>query len=99
MIEAMDTGRTRPVRDGVKRWRWMVTCWEPRAFFRVQSKSDASDPGCEIEHPWYRRDTVADSLDRPSERPRATENSNKTFGGFRSSCESKNARRVRSDGS
>ena len=33
--KALDTGRTRPVRDGVK-WRWMVTCWEPRAFFRVQ---------------------------------------------------------------
>ena len=35
--KALDTGsRTRPVRDGVTRWRWMVTCWETRAFFRVQ---------------------------------------------------------------
>ena len=32
--EALDTGRTCPVRDGVKRWRSMVTCWEPRAFDR-----------------------------------------------------------------
>ena len=32
--DALDTGRTCPVRDGVKRWRSMVTCWEPRAFFR-----------------------------------------------------------------
>ena len=29
--KALDTGRTCPVRDGVKRW-----CWEPRAFCRVQ---------------------------------------------------------------
>ena len=34
--KALDTGRTRPVRDGVTRWRWMVTCWEPRGFFRMQ---------------------------------------------------------------
>ena len=34
--KALDTGRTRPLRDGVTRWRWTVTCWEPRAFFRVQ---------------------------------------------------------------
>ena len=34
--KALDTGRTRPVRDGVTRCRWMVTCWEPRAFVRVQ---------------------------------------------------------------
>ena len=34
--KALDTGRTRPVRDGVTRWRSMLTCWEPRAFFRVQ---------------------------------------------------------------
>ena len=34
--KALDTGRTRPVRDGVTRWRWVVTCWEPTAFFRVQ---------------------------------------------------------------
>ena len=34
--KTLDTGRTRPVRDGVTRWRWMVTCWETRAFFRVQ---------------------------------------------------------------
>ena len=33
---ALDTGRTRTVRDGAKSWRWMVTCWEKRAFFRVQ---------------------------------------------------------------
>ena len=49
----------------------MVTCWEKRAFFQ-SSKNAASDPGCKMEHPWYRRDTVADSLDRPSERLQAT---------------------------
>ena len=32
----LDSGRTRPVRDGETRWRWMVTCWETRAFFRVE---------------------------------------------------------------
>ena len=32
----MDTGRTGPVRNGVKRWRWMATCWAPRASFRIQ---------------------------------------------------------------
>ena len=37
------------------------------------AKSAASDPGYEMEHPWYRRDTVADSPDTPSERLRATE--------------------------
>ena len=36
------------------------------------SKNAASDPGYKMEHPWYRRDTVADSLDRPSERLQAT---------------------------
>ena len=39
--KALDTGRTRPVRDGVTRWRWMVTCWETRAFFRVQRTPQA----------------------------------------------------------
>ena len=34
--KALDTGRTRPVRDGAKRWSLMVTCWETKAFFRVQ---------------------------------------------------------------
>ena len=34
--KALDIGRTRPVRDGATRWRWMVTCWETRAFFRVR---------------------------------------------------------------
>ena len=59
--KALDTARTRPVRDGVTRWRWMVTCWETRALFRVNA---ASDPVYKMEHPWYRRDAVADSLDR-----------------------------------
>ena len=39
--KALDTGRTRPVRDGVTRWRWMVTCWETRAFFRGQRSLQA----------------------------------------------------------
>ena len=34
--EALDIGRTCPVRNGMKRWRWMLKCWEPRASFRVQ---------------------------------------------------------------
>ena len=40
--KALDTGRTRPVRGGVTRWRWMVTCWETRAFFRVQRTLQAT---------------------------------------------------------
>ena len=32
------------------------------------SKNAASDPCCGMLHPWYRRDTVADSPDRPSDR-------------------------------
>ena len=39
--KSLDTGRTCPVRDGVKRWRWMVTCWEPKAFFKVQGMLQA----------------------------------------------------------
>ena len=37
------------------------------------SKNAASDPGYKMSHPWYRRDIVADSLDRASERLQATE--------------------------
>ena len=37
------------------------------------SQHAASDPGCDMVHPWYRRDTVADSLDKSSERLQATE--------------------------
>ena len=37
------------------------------------SKNAASDPDYDMVNLWYRRDTVADSLDRSSERLRATE--------------------------
>ena len=37
------------------------------------SKNAASDPGYDMLHPWYRRDTVADSPDRSSDRLQATE--------------------------
>ena len=33
--EALDTGRTRPVTNGMKMWRWMVTRWEPIVIFRL----------------------------------------------------------------
>ena len=70
--KALDTGRTRPVRDGVTRRRWMVTCWEPRAFFRVQRTLQAIlVMTCYI--PGTTRDTVADSPDRSSDRLQATE--------------------------
>ena len=81
--KALDTGRTCPVRDGVKRWRWMVTCWEPRAFFRVQRALQAilvmkwNIPGTDVTQlltVWT--DQVKDY---------EQQSSNKTFGGFRSS--------------
>ena len=81
----MDTGRTRPVRDGLTRWRWMVTCWEPRAFFRVQRTVQAIlvmtlyIPGTDVTQlltVWT--DQVEDYKQQYS---------NKTFGGFRSSCD------------
>ena len=80
---ALDTGRTRPVRDGVTRWRWMVTCWEPRAFFRVQRMLQAilvikwNIPGTDVTQlltVWT--DQVKDYKQQ---------NSNKTFGECRSS--------------
>ena len=37
------------------------------------SKNAASDAGFLMEHPWYRRDAVADSLNRPSEGLQETE--------------------------
>ena len=50
----------------------MVTCWGNKSILQ-SSKNAASDPGSKMSHPWYRRDTVADSLDRASERLQATE--------------------------
>ena len=81
--KALDSGRTRPVRDGVTRWRWMVTCWEPRAFFRVQRTLQATlvikfnIPGTDVTQlltVWT--DQVKDYKNQ---------NSNKTFGECRSS--------------
>ena len=34
--KTLDTGRIGPVRNGVKRRRWMATYWELRASFRFQ---------------------------------------------------------------
>ena len=34
--KTMDNGRTVPVSNGLKRWRSMATCWEPKASFNVQ---------------------------------------------------------------
>ena len=80
---ALDTGRTCPVRDGVKKWRWMATCWAPRAFFRVQKALqailvlDRNIPGTDVTQLLtVRTDEVKDH---------EQQNSNKTFGGFRSS--------------
>ena len=65
--KALDTGRTRPVRDGVTRWRWMVTCWEPKASFRIQRAQQAI-PVTEWNITDTDATTVADSLDRSSEK-------------------------------
>ena len=73
----------KPLRDGVNRWRWMVTCWEPRAFFRVQRALQAilvmkwNIPGTDVTQlltVWT--DQVKDY---------EQQNCNKTFGGFRTS--------------
>ena len=45
------------------------------------SKSAASDPGHEMEHPWYRRDTVAHCMDRPSERTTSNRTATKHLAG------------------
>ena len=82
--KALDIGRTCPVRHGVKRWRWRATCWEQRASFRVQRALQAilvvewNIPGTDATQSltvWT--DQVKDC---------EQQNSNKTFGGFRSSC-------------
>ena len=73
--KTLDTGGTGPVRNGVKRWRWMVTCWEPRASFRVMEwKIPGTDATLLL--------TVWTDLVKDCEQ----QYSNKTFGGFRSSC-------------
>ena len=85
--KALDTGRTRLVRDGVTRWRWMVTCWETRAFFRVQRTLQAilvikwNIPGTDVTQSlkvWT--DQVKDYKQQ---------NSNETFGECRSSWNSR----------
>ena len=85
--KALDTGRTCPVRHGVKSWRWRVTCWEPRASFRVQRALQAilgmewSIPGTDATQlltVWT--DQVKDYEQQYS---------NKTVGGVRSSCNSR----------
>ena len=81
--KAFDTGRTCPVRDGVKRWRWMVTCWEPRALFRVQRALQAilvtkwNIPGTDV--------TQLLTVWTDQMKDYEQQNSNRTFGGFRSS--------------
>ena len=81
--EALGTAKTRPVRDGVTRWRWMVTCWEPRAFFRVQRTLQAI-----LVVTWYISGTDVTQLltvwtDQVKDYKQ--QNSNKTFGECRSS--------------
>ena len=80
--EALETGRTRPVRDGVTRW-------EPRAFFRVQRTLQAilvfkwNIPGTDVTQlltVWT--DQVKDYTQQ---------NSDKTFGECTMTLESKNA--------
>ena len=83
--KALDTGRTRPVKDGVTRWRWMVTCWEPGASLRVQRTLQAI-----LVMTCYITDTNATQLltvwaDQVKDCEQ--QYSNKTFGGFRSSCD------------
>ena len=81
----MDTGRIGPVRKGVKRWRWMATCWEPRASFRVHRALHVI-----LVMEWNIPDTDATQLltvwtDQVKDYEQ--QYSNKTFGGFRSSCD------------
>ena len=85
--KALDTGRTCPVRHGVKSWRWRVTCWEPRASFRVQRALQAilgmewSIPGTDA--------TQLLTVWTDQVKDHEQQYSNKTFGGFRSSCNSR----------
>ena len=74
----MDTGRTGPVRNGVKRWRWMVACWEPRAFCRAQRAQQAI-----LVMEWNITDTADSLADQVKDCEQ--QYSNKTFGGFSSS--------------
>ena len=79
----LDTGRTCPVRDGVKRWRWMATCWGPRAFFRVQRALQAI-----LVMTWYIPGTDASQLLTvwtDQVKYYEQQDSNKTFGEYRSS--------------
>ena len=81
--KVLDTGRTRPVRGGVTRWRWMVTCWEPKAFFRVQRTLQAIlvmtcyIPGTDV--------TQLLTVWTDQVKNYRQQNSNKTFGECRSS--------------
>ena len=81
--KALDTGKTRPVRDGVTRWRWMATCWETRAFFRVQRTLQAilvikwNIPGTDV--------TQLQTVWTDQVKDYKQQNSNKTFGECRSS--------------
>ena len=70
--KALDTGRNCPG----EKWSDQVALYGdvPGTKSILQSsKSAASEPGYDMVHLWYRRDTVADSLDRSSERLQATE--------------------------
>ena len=67
----VDTGRT-----SSEKWSEEVTLDEDvlgSKSILQQSKNVASDPGCHMAHPRYRRDTVADSVDKSSEKRQATE--------------------------
>ena len=85
--KALDTGRTRPVRDGVTRCRWMVTCWETRAFFRVQRTLQAilvikwNIPGTDV--------TQSLTVWTDQVKDYKQQNSNETFGECRSSWNSR----------
>ena len=79
---ALDTG-TCPVREGLKKWRWMATCWAPRAFFRGQRALQAI-----LVLEWNITSTdVTQLLTLRTDEVKDYEQQkgNKTFGGFRSS--------------
>ena len=85
--KTMDTALVElvPVRNGVKRWRWMATCWEPKASFRIQRALQAI-----MVMEWNITDTDATQLltvwtDQVTDYEQ--QYSNKTFGGFRSCCD------------
>ena len=82
--KTMDTRRTGPVRTGVQRWRWMATCWEPRAPFRVQKALQVI-----LDMEWNIPGTDATqflAICTDLVKDYEQQYSNKTFGGFRSGC-------------